>query len=90
MSYQPVYRDGKIHVCESMCETCIFRPGNKMKLREGRAERMVEKATEEETCIPCHKTLGDEPSVCHGFYKKHATLPLRLGEACGIIEWTKP
>src|ERR1017187_5870798 len=53
-----VFRDGKVHVCAEMCETCIFRPGNLMNLSEGRVESMVQEATKRDSCIPCHETLG--------------------------------
>jgi len=70
-----------------MCATCIFRPGNLMRLSEGRVESMVEQATELQSCIPCHGTLGGKQAVCHGFFKLHATLPLKLAAAMERIEW---
>jgi len=81
------FRDGKVHVMRRMCDTCIFRPGNLMQLSEGRVESMVEQATELQSCIPCHETLSGKQAVCHGFFKLHATMPLRLAQAMKRIEW---
>lgn len=88
MRSKPVYSEGLIHVMERMCSTCIFRPGNKMFLDEGRVEQMVAEATAAESCIPCHTTIHDQAkqqAVCRGFYERHATLPIRLAQAMGLI-----
>lgn len=71
-----------------MCDTCIFRPGNLMSLEPGRVEGMVAEATANEGCIPCHDTLGPKASVCHGFFKRHATAPLQIAERLGYIVYT--
>lgn len=86
MSYQPVFRDGKVHVKRRMCDTCIFRPGNLMNLEPGRVEGMVADATSDDGCIPCHKTLGDEPAVCRGFFDRHRTQTLQIAERLGYVE----
>jgi hypothetical protein len=80
-----VFRNGKVHVCAQMCETCIFRPGNLMNLSEGRVESMVREATRLESCIPCHSTLGGYQAVCRGFYENHPTQPLQLAHRLGFI-----
>ena len=36
------YNNGKVHVCEKKCSTCIFRPGNLMNLNPGRAKEMLD------------------------------------------------
>jgi hypothetical protein len=87
------YRDGKVHVLSRMCETCIFRPGNKMHLHPGRVAEMVAEATANESCIHCHSTLYDptvRPSVCKGFYDRHATAPLQIAERLGLLVEVDP
>lgn len=85
MSYQPVYRNGRVHVNQRMCPTCIFRPGNLMHLKEGRVEEMVAEATGNDSVIPCHETLGDEPAVCRGFFDKHAPPFLQVADRLGVV-----
>lgn len=88
-----VYRDGKVHVLSEMCETCVFRPGNLMRLPPGRLAGMVKEAVEAESCIPCHSTLpywpegGDEQAVCRGFFDRHKTQALQIAERLDLIEW---
>ena len=82
-----VYRDGHLHVNARQCETCIFRPGNLMKLRAGTVEQLVKQALQAECCIPCHDTLGPEAAICRGFWNRHRrdVLVLRLAQAFGNI-----
>jgi hypothetical protein len=62
-----------------MCETCIFRGGNMMRLKPGRVKEMVESATQDESAIVCHSTLhtGAE-AVCRGFFDKYLGRRTRL------------
>ena len=83
----PVYRDGKIHVCAHQCKTCIFRPGNLMQLRRGRVKQMVRDATANDSCITCHSTLGGDEACCRGFFDLKASASLRLGVAMNVIEF---
>lgn len=80
-------RDG-LHVCDRLCETCVFRPGNLMFLMPGRLRGMVRDALANDSFIPCHKTLDGQQAVCRGFYDRHArdTLGCRLGAIVGIVE----
>jgi len=80
-----VFRDGKVHVCARMCDTCIFRPGNLMYLEDGRVESMVREATGNESCITCHETLSGYQAVCRGFFDRHATAPLQIADRLGYI-----
>ena len=85
--------NGKVYVRRTQCETCVFRPGNLMRLSPGRLEGMIVNATRnDDGCIPCHHHLYEgqavEP-VCRGFYDRHATLPIRLAEMIGILEWVR-
>lgn len=91
MSKTNVYRDGKVHVQVSKCDTCIYRPGNLMHLEPGRKDEMQAGAVAGEGVIPCHKTLfHGEESVCRGFFDvcKDQGL-LQVAERLGIVEWTE-
>lgn len=59
-----------------MCETCIFRPGNRMHLRPGRLADMIRSAMRADSFIVCHTTLPGMPgnpdgrgpsAACRGF-----------------------
>jgi hypothetical protein len=77
------FRNGKIHVCARMCSTCIFRPHP-----EDLRTRVTNEAIRQDTAVICHHTLGTGANaVCYGFYKRHATMPLRLAEAMGAVEF---
>jgi len=95
MTRTEVFRDGKVHVQATKCATCIYRPGNLMKLQEGRKDQMQADAIRDEGVIPCHQTIeayhgtqGQE-SVCRGFFDvaKHEGL-LAVAERLGIVEFT--
>ena len=84
------YRDGHIHVCEAMCSTCIFRPGNLMRLKSGRVRQMVDEAKAEESAIICHHTLDGDNAVCRGFYDRYPTQPLQIAERLDLIVEVAP
>lgn len=89
MSRTDVFRNGKVHVQKHQCSTCIFRPGNLMRLEEGRVEQMVHDAIRDDGCIPCHKHLdGPGQAVCRGFFDNHHgdSKALLLARQMGIIE----
>lgn len=92
MSDQPVFRDGAIHVCVRKCETCIYRPGNLMHLEPGRKDAMEAEAVANESVIPCHKTLGDTPAICRGFWdtQRRNVMGLRLAVAMDIVKMQDP
>ena len=77
-----------LYVCEDMCATCVFRPGNRMMLNPGRLRGMIDESIENNACIPCHKTLDGRRAVCRGFWDRYktATLMCRLGLEFGVIE----
>ena len=89
MAKYDMFRDGKVHVCEKMCSTCVFRPGNLMRLEDGRVEGMVEDATKADSTIVCHQTLDGRNAACRGFFDKHKTQPLQIAERLGFIEFVK-
>jgi hypothetical protein len=84
------YRDGRVHVCREMCSTCIFRPGNLMRLQSGRVREMVDEAREADAAIICHKTLDGPNAVCRGFADRWPTLPLKVAAALDVIEMIDP
>lgn len=81
------FRDNAVHVCAEMCETCIFRPGNLMGLRPGRAKELIRAATRDDSAIICHSTLSGDQAVCRGFYDKHPTSPLQVAERLGMVSF---
>lgn len=89
------YRDGKVHVLSVKCATCIFRPGNPMRLAEGRVKGMVDEAMADQTAITCHSTLyrdDVDEAVCRGFFDAHAdrSIPLLLAKGMGIVREVDP
>ena len=80
------YRNGKVYVCDRMCTTCIFRPGNLMHLQPGRVEGMVKEAGEG-GAITCHNTLDGPNAVCRGFYNVHKNQILQVAERLGMVEF---
>ena len=95
MSDSNVFRDGKVHVQDKKCSTCIYRPGNLMHLAADRKDRMQAEAIAGGGVIPCHQTIeayGCEPgleSVCRWFFDvaKHEGL-LSVAERLGLVEFT--
>lgn len=81
-----IYYDGTVHVQRRMCSTCIGRPGNLMQLEPGRVEGMIEAVERDQSCIPCHKTLGEPvQAVCRWQYDEHRTQPLQVAQRMGCI-----
>lgn len=77
-------------MCDRMCDTCIFRPGNLMHLREGRVEQMVGEAERGGQAIVCHKTLNGDNACCRGFFDKHKTALLQIAERMEVIQYVRP
>ncbi|WP_329318029.1 hypothetical protein [Streptomyces sp. NBC_01262] len=78
-----------VRICARRCGTCIFRPGNLMRLEEGRVAEMIANAIAEEGHIVGHATLGTEaPAICAGFAAHRngsaASLALRLART-GVL-----
>ena len=51
MNQLNAYRDDKVHVCQDLCATCVFRPGNFMHLEPGRLADLVAQARANESAI---------------------------------------
>ncbi len=84
------FRDGKVHVCQDLCATCVFRPGNLMHLEPGRLADMVAQARGNESAIICHSTLaadGVDKAVCRGFYDRRPTQPLQIARRLGLVSF---
>jgi hypothetical protein len=84
------YRDGKVHVCQDLCATCVFRPGNLMHLEPGRLAALVAQARANESAIICHTTLADDGTgnaACRGFYDRHLTQPLQIAQRLGLVSF---
>ena len=88
MASKKVYRNGKVHVMKHMCASCIFRPGNLMRLEDGRVNQMVKDATKAQSCIPCHQTTFGQAkgnAVCRGFFEQHPTASLQVAQRLGFV-----
>jgi hypothetical protein len=80
------------------CQTCIFRPGNLMRLRPGRVRQMVRQTLDAGATITCHETLpyGQYPdydkAVCRGFYDAHGQRSnlVRIVERLGGFDEVPP
>lgn len=96
MASHNTFRDGRLHVRATMCETCIFRPGNLMHLAAGRVQQMIEDATRSGGAIVCHCTLyppAGQPranAVCRGFFERHPTQALQLADRLGLVSEVDP
>ena len=85
-----MFYDGMVHVCERMCDSCIFRPGNLMDLHPGRVAGMVKDAKRKDGAITCHETLDHKRgAVCRGYFDRHRGATLQIAERLGFIEWFK-
>jgi hypothetical protein len=47
----------KTRLLSRQCPTCVFKPGNLMKLRTGRLHDLIAQACAAESYIVCHSTL---------------------------------
>ncbi len=95
--YHPVARADGVHVLNDMCETCVFKPGDRMNLEPGRLRGMIQGALKDESCIPCHSTIRRDdtaPAICHGFWRRYAhrvvTLRLAVFLKCVVFEPPPP
>lgn len=90
----PPYRDGRVHVRTEKCSTCVFHPGNRMRLPPGRLKDIVDHNVAHEAALVCHETLayGPKPelgeAICRGYFDGPGadTLPMRMAVAMQIVE----
>jgi hypothetical protein len=69
------------------CSTCIFRPGNLMRLNPGRLADLTGQTDAADTNVVCHQTL-DEPigAFCRGSVERRAGQAVRIAERLGVIK----
>jgi len=87
----------KTRLLSRRCSTCVFKPGNLMKLGHGRLQDLIAQARAAESYIVCHSTLpgvappGVLPAVCRGFADSHSTQSLQIiGRLFGFDEVDPP
>jgi len=88
---------GKTRLLSRQCDTCIFRPGNHMHLREGRLRDLIAETRAAESFIVCHSTLPHfrypeaQPAICRGFADRYSTQALQVIERLwGFVEVDPP
>ena len=81
----------------AMCQTCVFRPGNRMHLHEGRLKDLVAQALAAQSYVVCHSTLpgmappGVRPAICRGFADRYRTQALQVIERLfGFVDVDPP
>lgn len=83
-----VFRDGKVHVLQRKCSTCIFGP--KRFVDQERVDGMVEAADHDGSTIVCHSTLhkdGVDNAACRGYFDRMSSGTIRLAVAMDIVEF---
>lgn len=82
-----------MRIATAQCTTCIFRPGNKMHLEQGRLATMIATVRATESYVICHDSLDLSPRqqvICHGSFTRIKTRIIQLAERMGFIEWVDP
>jgi hypothetical protein len=81
-----------LRVMAEQCSTCIFRPGNLMRLHPGRVKGMVEQVVADDSFTTCHQTLGGEhpPALCKGMTERHAGQLVRIFQRLDRIDRVQP
>ena len=81
----------RFEVMAVQCSTCIFRPGNPMKLRAGSLRRMVQDCLDLNTHVVCHDSpsvagTGERAIACRGFLDRypHVSIAERMADAFGL------
>ncbi|MFV2195283.1 hypothetical protein [Nocardiopsis sp. LOL_012] len=89
---------GKPRLLAEKCSTCVFRPGNPMRLVEGRLAELVRHNREVGAGLTCHQTLSasgaDAPNAwCKGFHDAYPdTTAIRFAHTVlgGVVEVEPP
>lgn len=88
MAEHNVYRDGKVHVLNRKCSTCVFGP--RRPVDQERVDGMVADADRNESTIVCHSTLytdGVDNAACRGYFDLRSSVSLRMADALGVVEF---
>lgn len=81
------YENRRTRLLSRQCPTCVFRPGNPMRLNPGRLRDLVGQCLADGSYLVCHATLpamappGYAPAICRGFADQYDTIGLRLVRA---------
>lgn len=81
-----------LRIMAEPCSTCIFRPGNPMRLKSGRVKGMVAAVVETDSFTTCHQTLTGEypPALCHGMTQRHEGQIVRIFKSLDHIDRVSP
>lgn len=92
MTAKGPWRGDRVHVLDDKCDTCIFRPGNRMRLTRGRVAEMIRNARARDVAITCHETYSRDAAICRGFWdtQRDHIWPLRLAQHLGLIQFDPP
>ena len=88
---RPAWREESLHVLADRCRTCVFRPGNLMRLAPGRLASMVAFNRKHDRWITCHTTLyrdDVDQAVCRGYFDGFVdeSLPLSTAVELDLVE----
>lgn len=89
--------DRRVRICAERCNTCVFRPGNLMRLERNRVRDMVRAAAATNGHITCHKTLNGNPdglpgAVCQGWIRLRSArdslvfMAVRMFKRVGLLD----
>jgi len=87
------FHNNRVHVLTEKCATCVFRPGNLMRLAPGRLADLIATNVDAGSALQCHDTLpyGEhptaEPAICRGFWdsQRERVPVLRLAQMMDIV-----
>lgn len=83
----PIDAAGKLRIMAEKCSTCIFRPGNVMRLEPGRVKGMLVDVRANDSFVTCHKTLGTggPGAICAGSSEAHMGQVERIARRFGSV-----
>lgn len=92
-----VFRDGHLHVCKRMCDTCIYRPDTKVPAPATKMD-----AAELGLAVTCHSTYKwfnrtradarrETNAVCYGSFVRNQAMPeIILAQALDVVRFVDP
>lgn len=89
---------GAVPVFAERCASCVFRPGNMMRLRSGRLADLIAENRARGTALVCHlTTFGQRPELgevlCRGFFDAYAdevTAVVVMRRLAAVYAWQDP